>query len=274
MPALDNAPNGERIDQCISIYQPPDVTDSSGYVVVDVHPLEPFAAEVSLANIHETETVYMGNAEFNLEMFVVPCSGLPDWIGPGEGVRRVIDGYVGGGVQPGKGGAEVDGFPVFNTVAEAVAATGANTSMVFVPPRFCSGAIIEAADAGIELIIAITEGVPVLDMVRVRKHIDALDGCRLVGPNCPGVITPGVAKIGIMPGYIHKPANVGGRNGRGRNVGIISRSGTLTYEAVWQCSERGLAQTTLVGNRGDPVKGLNFAELPDRFEHEPETHAI
>ncbi|MEE3365883.1 MAG: succinate--CoA ligase subunit alpha [Planctomycetota bacterium] len=169
-----------------------------------------------------------------------------------------------GGVTPGKGGAEVDGFPVFNTVAEAVAATGANTSMVFVPPRFCSGAIIEAADAGIELIIAITEGVPVLDMVRVRKHIDALDGCRLVGPNCPGVITPGVAKIGIMPGYIHSPGS----------VGLVSRSGTLTYEAAWQLGNVGLGQSTCVGIGGDPVNGTNFIDVLELFQADDQTEAI
>ena len=169
-----------------------------------------------------------------------------------------------GGVTPGKGGAEVEGFPVFNTVAEAVAATGANTSMVFVPPRFCSGAIIEAADAGIELIIAITEGVPVLDMVRVRKHIDALDGCRLVGPNCPGVITPGVAKIGIMPGYIHSPGS----------VGLVSRSGTLTYEAAWQLGNVGLGQSTCVGIGGDPVNGTNFIDVLELFQADDQTEAI
>ena len=169
-----------------------------------------------------------------------------------------------GGVTPGKGGAEVDGFPVFNTVAEAVAATGANTSMVFVPPRFCSGAIIEAADAGIELIIAITEGVPVLDMVRVRKHIDALDGCRLVGPNCPGVITPGVAKIGIMPGYIHSPGS----------VGLVSRSGTLTYEAAWQLGNVGLGQSTCVGLGGDPIVGTSFIDLLELYQADDDTEAI
>ena len=169
-----------------------------------------------------------------------------------------------GGVTPGKGGTEVDGFPVFDSVAEAVAATGANTSMVFVPPRFCSGAIIEAADAGIELIIAITEGVPVLDMVRVRKHIDALEGCRLVGPNCPGVITPGVAKIGIMPGYIHSPGS----------VGLVSRSGTLTYEAAWQLGNVGLGQSTCVGIGGDPVNGTDFIDVLELFQADDQTEAI
>ena len=169
-----------------------------------------------------------------------------------------------GGVTPGKGGTEIDGFPVFDSVAEAIEATGANTSMVFVPPRFCAGAIIEAADAGIALIIAITEGVPVLDMVRVRQHIDGLDNCRLVGPNCPGVITPGVAKIGIMPGYIHSSGS----------VGLVSRSGTLTYEAAWQLGNVGLGQSTCVGIGGDPVNGTNFIDVLDLFQADSQTEAI
>ena len=169
-----------------------------------------------------------------------------------------------GGVTPGKGGTEIDGFPVFESVAEAIEATGANTSMVFVPPRFCAAAITEAADAGIELIIAITEGVPVLDMVRVRQHIDGLDNCRLVGPNCPGVITPGVAKIGIMPGYIHSAGS----------VGLVSRSGTLTYEAAWQLGNVGLGQSTCVGIGGDPVNGTNFIDVLDLFQADSQTEAI
>ena len=169
-----------------------------------------------------------------------------------------------GGVTPGKGGTEIDGFPVFDSVAEAIEATGANTSMVFVPPRFCAGAITEAADAGIALIIAITEGVPVLDMVRVRQHIDGLDSCRLVGPNCPGVITPGVAKIGIMPGYIHSAGS----------VGLVSRSGTLTYEAAWQLGNVGLGQSTCVGIGGDPVNGTNFIDVLDLFQADSQTEAI
>jgi succinyl-CoA synthetase alpha subunit len=169
-----------------------------------------------------------------------------------------------GGVTPGKGGTEIDGFAVYDSVAEAIEATGANTSMVFVPPRFCAGAIVEAAEAGIELIIAITEGVPVLDMVRVRKQIDAMDDCRLVGPNCPGVITPGVAKIGIMPGYIHSPGP----------VGLVSRSGTLTYEAAWQLGNVGLGQSTCVGIGGDPVNGTNFIDVLELFEADEATEAI
>ena len=174
-----------------------------------------------------------------------------------------------GGVTPGKGGTKSEhGLPVFNTVHEAVAETGADTSMLFVPPPFAAAAAMEAADAGIKLCVLITEGVPTLDMVKARKYLDDL-GVLLVGPNCPGVITPGECKIGIMPGYIHKPIGKGTKN-----VGIISRSGTLTYEAVWQCSERGYSQTTCVGIGGDPVKGLNFIELLDMFEADPDTHAI
>ena len=168
-----------------------------------------------------------------------------------------------GGVTPGKGGTEVAGFPVFNKVADAVEAVGANTSMVFVPPRFCADAIIEAADAGIKLIVAITEGVPVLDMVRAKNYIDQTDS-RLVGPNCPGVITPGVAKIGIMPGYIHTQGT----------VGLISRSGTLTYEAAWQMGRVGLGQSTCVGIGGDPIIGTNFIDLLDLFQNDPGTEAI
>ncbi len=173
-----------------------------------------------------------------------------------------VDVFV-GGVTPKKGGQTVDGFPVWDTVAEAREATGANTSMVFVPPPFCGSAIIEAADAGMELIIAITEGIPVLDMVRVKKHLEGKN-CRLVGPNCPGVITPGVAKIGIMPGYIHTPGN----------VGVISKSGTLTYEVVWQLGNIGLGQSTAVGIGGDPINGTNFIDLLQMFEDDPGTESI
>ncbi len=168
-----------------------------------------------------------------------------------------------GGVTPGKGGTEVDGFPVFDTVEQAVARTGANTSMVFVPPAFCADAILEAADAGIRLIVAITEGIPVLDMTRVMKHLAGKD-CRLVGPNCPGVITPGVAKVGIMPGYIHKPGT----------IGVVSRSGTLTYEAVWQLGNLGLGQSTALGIGGDPIIGTTFTDALAFFEADPATEAI
>jgi succinyl-CoA synthetase alpha subunit len=168
-----------------------------------------------------------------------------------------------GGVTPGKGGTEIDGFPEFNTVEEAVRKTGANATLVFVPPPFAADAIMEAADAGVELIVAITEGVPVLDMVRAQKYL-AGRPCRLVGPNCPGVITPGVAKIGIMPGYIHTPGT----------VGVISRSGTLTYEAVWQLGNVGLGQSTAVGIGGDPIIGTTFIDLLELFQDDPETEAI
>jgi succinyl-CoA synthetase alpha subunit len=174
-----------------------------------------------------------------------------------------------GGCTPGKGGTQSEhGLPVFDTCHAAVAATGADATMIFVPAAFAAEAAMEAADAGIKLVVLITEGIPTLDMIKCRKYLDDR-GTRLVGPNCPGIISPGACKIGIMPGYIHKAPTRGSRN-----VGIISRSGTLTYEAVWQCSERGFAQTTCVGIGGDPVKGLNFIELLDLFEADPDTHAI
>lgn len=174
-----------------------------------------------------------------------------------------------GGVSPGKGGTKSEhGLPVFNSCYDAVSATGADATMIFVPAAFAAEAAMEAADAGIQLVVLITEGIPTLDMVRVRKYLDD-KGARLIGPNCPGIITPGECKIGIMPGYIHKP--VGPKT---KNVGIISRSGTLTYEAVWQCSTRGMAQSTCVGIGGDPVKGLNFIELLDLFEADADTDGI
>ncbi|MDG1896338.1 MAG: succinate--CoA ligase subunit alpha [Fuerstiella sp.] len=173
-----------------------------------------------------------------------------------------VDVFV-GGVTPGKGGTDVDGFPVFNSVGEAKEKTAANTSMVFVPPPFCADAILEAADAGIELIVAITEGIPVMDMIRVKRGL-ANSSSRLVGPNCPGVITPGVAKIGIMPGYIHTPGS----------IGIISKSGTLTYEAAWQLGRVGLGQSTAVGIGGDPINGTSFIDLLELFEKDPDTDGI
>ncbi len=168
-----------------------------------------------------------------------------------------------GGVTPGKGGTEVDGFPVFNTVSEAVEKTGANTSLVFVPPPFCGDAIQEAASAGIELIVAVTEGVPVVDMLRATSCLKDSNS-RLIGPNCPGIITPGEAKIGIMPGYIHSPGP----------VGLISRSGTLTYEAAWQLGNIGLGQSTAVGIGGDPIIGTNFIDLLELFQNDPGTESI
>ncbi len=168
-----------------------------------------------------------------------------------------------GGVTPGRGGTTVDGFPVFDSVAEAVEKTGANCSLIFVPPPFCGDAIMEAADAGVPLIVAITEGVPILDMVKVKKFLAGTKS-RLIGPNCPGIITPGVAKIGIMPGYIHKPGS----------VGLISKSGTLTYEAAWQLGNIGLGQSTAVGIGGDPVNGTSFIDLLEMFEKDPGTDSL
>ena len=177
-----------------------------------------------------------------------------------------------GGVTPGKGGTkDANGLPVFNTVREAVNATGANATMIFVPPPGAADGIMEAADAGLGVICAITEGIPVLDMVKVKAFLADKPHVKLIGPNCPGVITPGECKIGIMPGYIHTPAK---QAKTGKAIGIISRSGTLTYEAVWQTSSRGIGQTTCVGIGGDPIKGLNYIELLNMFSHDPETAGI
>jgi succinyl-CoA synthetase alpha subunit len=177
-----------------------------------------------------------------------------------------------GGVTPGKGGQkDPNGLPIFNTVQQAVDATGADATMIFVPPPFAADAIMEAADAGIQVIVAITEGIPVLDMVKVKAFLKDFPRTTLIGPNCPGVITPGECKIGIMPGYIHLPP---AKAKSEKSVGIISRSGTLTYEAVWQCGQRGIGQTTAVGIGGDPVKGVNFIECLEMFNNDPETDGI
>jgi succinyl-CoA synthetase alpha subunit len=168
-----------------------------------------------------------------------------------------------GGVTPGRGGEKHLGLPVFDTVADAVAKTGANVSMIYVPAAYAADAILEAADAGIALVVCITEGIPVLDMVKVKAALADYD-CRLIGPNCPGIITPDQAKIGIMPGFIHKPGK----------VGIVSRSGTLTYEAVYQTTRIGLGQSTCVGIGGDPVRGMSFIDCLELFEQDEQTEGV
>jgi succinyl-CoA synthetase alpha subunit len=167
------------------------------------------------------------------------------------------------GVTPGKGGQKMDDVPVFNTVAGAVKETGADASLIFVPPPFGADAIMEAADAGVSLIVAITEGIPILDMVKVKNFLSSKK-CRLIGPNCPGIITPEECKIGIMPGMIHKKGH----------VGVVSRSGTLTYEVVDQLTKNGMGQSTCIGIGGDPVNGTNFIDVLSAFEADPDTHAM
>jgi len=167
------------------------------------------------------------------------------------------------GVTPGKGGQKMDDVPVFNTVAGAVRETGADASLIFVPPPFGADAVMEAADAGVKLIVAITEGIPILDMVKVKKFLNGRQ-CRLIGPNCPGIITPEECKIGIMPGMIHKKGH----------VGVVSRSGTLTYEVVDQLTKVGLGQSTCIGIGGDPVNGTNFIDVLSAFEADPDTHGM
>lgn len=171
--------------------------------------------------------------------------------------------YV-GGVTPGKGGGEIFGLPLFDTVLEAKEATNCNATLIFVPAPFASEAILEAEDAGIELIVCITEGIPIQDMLQVSNILKQSKTSRLIGPNCPGVITPGECKMGIMPGYIHLPGD----------IGIVSRSGTLTYEAVWQTTQLGLGQTTCVGIGGDPIKGTDFIDILELFEKDPKTKGI
>ncbi|MEA2699050.1 MAG: succinyl-CoA synthetase alpha subunit [Myxococcales bacterium] len=169
-----------------------------------------------------------------------------------------------GGVTPGKGGAVHEGFPVFDTVAEAVKKTGANATVIYVPPPGAADAILEAADAGIAVIVCITEGIPTLDMVKAKRALQGRTGITLIGPNCPGIITPGECKIGIMPGYIHSAGK----------VGVVSRSGTLTYEAAHQLTALGLGQSTAIGIGGDPVKGMDFVDCLALFERDPQTKAV
>ena len=199
----------------------------------------------------------------------------------GENTRLIVQGITGreglfhamgcrdygtevvGGVTPGKGGSTVEGFPVWDSVERARRVSGCNATLIFVPPPFAADAIMEAADAGVELIVCITEGIPVQDMVRVKAFLRGR-GSRLLGPNCPGLITPGQAKVGIMPGHIHEAGN----------VGVISRSGTLTYEAVWQLTNEGLGQTTCVGIGGDPVNGTSFIDVLELFAGDDATEAV
>lgn len=200
----------------------------------------------------------------------VICQGITGKAGAFHVARCLEYGTkIVGGVSPGKGGTQSEhGLPVFNTCHDAIAATGADVSLIFVPAAFAADAAMEAADAGCSLIVLVTEGIPTLDMTRARAYLDQ-KGTLMIGPNCPGIITPGECKIGIMPGYIHKASE----NGL-KSAGIISRSGTLTYEAVWQCTVRDIAQSTCIGIGGDPVKGLNFIELLKMFEEDEKTDAM
>jgi succinyl-CoA synthetase alpha subunit len=172
--------------------------------------------------------------------------------------------HVVAGVVPGRGGTVFEGTPVFDTVDEAVHKTGANASVIYVPPPFAADAILEAIAAGVPLVVCITEGIPTLDMVQVKRVLDSQRRTRLIGPNCPGIISPGKCKIGIMPGYIHKEGH----------VGVVSRSGTLTYEGVHQLTQLGIGQSTCIGIGGDPVKGMDFIDALQMFEHDPDTHAV
>ncbi len=195
----------------------------------------------------------------------VLCQGITGKSGKFHAEQCVAYGtQLVGGVTPGKGGSCVGNIPVFDSVLEAKQATDADVTMIFVPASFACDAILEAEDANISLIVCITEGIPIHDMLEVRRIMTNSSTSRLIGPNCPGVITPGECKVGIMPGYIHKPGK----------VGIVSRSGTLTYEAVWQTTHSGLGQSTCVGIGGDPLNGTNFIDVLSLFEQDPETQAI
>ncbi|HHT9122331.1 MAG TPA: succinate--CoA ligase subunit alpha [Candidatus Wunengus sp. YC63] len=194
----------------------------------------------------------------------VVCQGITGQAGSFHAERMLEYGTkLVAGVTPGKGGTTHHGVPVFDSVLDAVKLTGANASVIYVPAAFAADAIMEAAEAGIDLVICITEGIPALDMVKVKKYLSNKK-TRLIGPNCPGIITPGACKIGIMPGYIHKPGN----------VGVVSRSGTLTYEAVWQLTQRGLGQSTCIGIGGDPIVGTDFVDVLRLFQEDKETKAI